>query len=92
MTLFVGSCKFALALFLCTLIIHSPLVLSSPVVVQSHDLTRLRVLKERITVQIVDGKENLQHAYNTELLFHLTPASSIFKFVRIFSYSTYHTK
>ena len=92
MTLFVGSCIFALTLFLCTLIIHSPLVLSSPVVVQSHDLTRLRVLKERITVQIVDGKENLQHAYNIELLFHLTPASSIFKFVRIFSYSTYHTK
>ena len=56
MTLFVISCMFSLTLFLCTLIIHSPLVRSSPQVVRSQVFTRLRVLKERSTVQVEDGK------------------------------------
>ena len=50
MIVVVISYMFFLTLFLCTLIIHSPLgalVRSSPEVVRSQVFTRLRVLKER---------------------------------------------
>ena len=56
MIVFVISCMFCLTLFLSTLIIHSPLMRSSPKVVQSQFFTRLRVLKKCSTVQVREGK------------------------------------
>ena len=58
------SCLFSLALFLSTLILHSPPVRSSSEVVRSQVFTRFRVFTsfqsaERVlhsTVQVVDGK------------------------------------
>ena len=56
MILFVISCVFSLTSFLCPQVIHSPLARSHPEVVRSQVFTHLRLLKERSTVQVVEGK------------------------------------
>ena len=49
------TCMLFLTLFLCALIIHNPLVRCSAVI-RSQVFTRLRVLKELSTVEVLDSK------------------------------------
>ena len=95
MTLFAISC-FSLTLFLCTLILHSPLVRSSTEVVRSQVFTRLRVLKSAPQYKKNKAKQLTVHVeqqvrtYSNDILFHLTTCSltfwSSFKFFLILRY------
>ena len=56
MTSLMNSSTRELIFFRCTLIMHKPLVRLSAMVALNHVFTRRRVLNDRLTVQVVDGK------------------------------------